>query len=113
MMKKYNGESMRVTRTYKVGNTQYVDLRNQAGEDFESIPVEDLGKKKVTKEKVVVKKRVPRVRFAKGDEEYIFWLDSTEYEKFVADNKLNKVMIQNCLKGVVKTHKGYKISEVK
>ena len=40
-------------------------------------------------------------------------LDSTEYEKFVADNKLNKVMIQNCLKGVVKTHKGYKISEVK
>lgn len=113
MMKKYNGESMRVTRTYKVGNTQYVDLRNQAGEDFESIPVEDLGKKKVTKEKVVVEKRVPRVRFAKGDEEYIFWLDSTEYEKFVADNKLNKVMIQNCLKGVVKTHKGYKISEVK
>lgn len=113
MMKEYNGESMRVTRTYKVGNTQYVDLRNQAGEDFESIPVEDLGKKKVTKEKVVVEKRVPRVRFAKGDEEYIFWLDSTEYEKFVADNKLNKVMIQNCLKGVVKTHKGYKISEVK
>lgn len=108
MMKKYNGESMRVTRTYKVGNTQYVDLRNQAGEDFESIPVEDLGKKKV-----VVEKRVPRVRFAKGDEEYIFWLNSTEYEKFVADNKLNKVMIQNCLKGVVKTHKGYKISEVK
>lgn len=107
MMKKYNGESMRVTRTYKVGNTQYVDLRNQAGEDFESIPVEDLGKKKV-----VVEKRVPRVRFAKGDEEYIFWLNSTEYEKFVADNKLNKVMIQNCLKGVVKTHKGYKISEV-
>lgn len=113
MMKEYNGESMRVTRTYKVGNTQYVDLRNQAGEDFESIPVEDLGKKKVTKEKVVVEKRVPRVRFAKGDEEYIFWLDSTEYEKFVTDNKLNKVMIQNCLKGVVKTHKGYKISEVK
>lgn len=113
MMKEYNGESMRVTRTYKVGNTQYVDLRNQAGEDFESIPVEDLGKKKVTKEKVVVEKRVPRVRFAKGDEEYIFWLNSTEYEKFVADNKLNKVMIQNCLKGVVKTHKGYKISEVK
>lgn len=108
MMKEYNGESMRVTRTYKVGNTQYVDLRNQAGEDFESIPVEDLGKKKV-----VVEKRVPRVRFAKGDEEYIFWLNSTEYEKFVADNKLNKVMIQNCLKGVVKTHKGYKISEVK
>ena len=108
MMKEYNGESMRVTRTYKVGNTQYVDLRNQAGEDFESIPVEDLGKKKA-----VIKKRVPRVRFAKGDEEYIFWLDSTEYEKFVADNKLNKVMIQNCLKGVVKTHKGYKISEVK
>lgn len=113
MLKEYNGESMRVTRTYKVDNTQYVDLRNQAGEDFESIPVEDLGKKKVTKEKVVVEKRVPRVRFAKGDEEYIFWLDSTEYEKFVADNKLNKVMIQNCLKGVVKTHKGYKISEVK
>ena len=108
MMKEYNGESMRVTRTYKVGNTQYVDLRNQAGEDFESIPVEDLGKKKA-----VIKKRVPRIRFSKGNEEYIFWLDSTEYEKFVADNKLNKVMIQNCLKGVVKTHKGYKISEVK
>lgn len=113
MMKEYNGESMRVIRAYKVDNTQYVDLRNQAGEDFESVPVEDLGKKKATKEKVVVEKRVPRVRFAKGDEEYIFWLDSNEYEKFVADNKLNKAMIQNCLKGVVKTHKGYKISEVK
>ena len=113
MMKEYNGESMRVTRTYKVGNTQYVDLRNQAGEDLEGIPVEDLGKKKVTKKKTVVEKRVPRVRFAKDDEEYIFWLDSNEYEKFVADNKLNKAMIQNCLKGVVKTHKGYKISEVK
>ena len=113
MMKEYNGESMRVTRTYKVGNTQYVDLRNQAGEDFESIPVEDLGKKKVTKEKVVVEKRVPRIRFSKGNEEYIFWLDSNEYKKFVADNKLNKAMIQNCLEGVVKTHKGYKISEVK
>ena len=108
MMKEYNGESMRVIRTYKVDNTQYVDLRNQAGEDFESIPVEDLGKKKA-----VVEKRVPRIRFSKGDEEYIFWLDSNEYEKFVADNKLNKAMIQNCLEGVVKTHKGYKISEVK
>ena len=113
MMKEYNGEFMRVTRTYKVGNTQYVDLRNQAGEDFESIPVEDLGKKKATKEKIVVEKRVPRVRFAKGDEEYIFWLDSNEYKKFIIDNKLNKAMIQNCLEGVVKTHKGYKISEVK
>ena len=113
MMKEYNGESMRVTRTYKVGNTQYVDLRNQAGEDFESIPVVDLGKKKVTKEKVVVEKRVPRVRFAKDDEEYIFSLDSNEYKKFILDNKLNKAMIQNCLEGVVKTHKGYKISEVK
>ncbi len=113
MQKMYNGEMMRVLRLFTFNGEQYVDLRNQAGEDFESIPVEDLGKKKVTKEKVVVEKRVPRVRFAKGDEEYIFWLDSTEYEKFVADNKLNKVMIQNCLKGVVKTHKGYKISEVK
>lgn len=113
MMKEYNGESMRVTRTYKVGNTQYVDLRNQAGEDFKSIPVEDLDKKKVTKAKVVVENRVPRVRFSKDDEEYIFWLDSNEYEKFIIDNKLNKAMIQNCLKGVVKTHKGYKISEVK
>ncbi|WP_323066903.1 hypothetical protein [Limosilactobacillus reuteri] len=113
MLKEYNGESMRVTRTYKVGNTQYVDLRNQAGEDFESIPVENLGKKKTIKKKVVVEKRVPRVRFAKGDEEYIFWLDSNEYEKFIIDNKLNKAMIQNCLEGVVKTHKGYKISEVK
>lgn len=113
MMKEYNGESMRVTRTYKVGNAQYVDLRNQAGKDFKSIPVEDLDKKKVTKEKVAVEKRVPRVRFAKGDEEYIFWLNSNEYKKFIIDNKLNKAMIQNCLEGVVKTHKGYKISEVK
>lgn len=108
MQKMYNGEMMRVLRLFTFNGEQYVDLRNQAGEDFESIPVEDLGKKKV-----VVEKRVPRVRFAKGDEKYIFWLNSTEYEKFVADNKLNKVMIQNCLKGVVKTHKGYKISEVK
>ena len=51
MLKEYNGESMRVIRAYKVDNTQYVDLRNQAGEDFGSIPVEDLGKKKATKEK--------------------------------------------------------------
>lgn len=108
MQKMYNGEMMRVLRSFTFNGEQYVDLRNQAGEDFESVPASELGKKKV-----VVEKRVPRVRFAKGDEKYIFWLNSTEYEKFVADNKLNKVMIQNCLKGVVKTHKGYKISEVK
>ena len=54
MMKEYNGESMRVIRAYKVDNNQYVDLRNQAGEDFESIPVEDLGKKKAIKKKAVL-----------------------------------------------------------
>lgn len=113
MQKMYNGEMMRVLRSFTFNGEQYVDLRNQAGEDFESIPVEDLGKKKAIKKKAVVEKRVPRIRFSKGDEEYSFWLDSNEYEKFVADNKLNKAMIQNCLEGVVKTHKGYKISEVK
>ncbi|MCC4389203.1 hypothetical protein [Limosilactobacillus reuteri] len=113
MQKMYNGEMMRVLRSFTFNGEQYVDLRNQAGEDFESVPVEDLGKKKAIKKKAVVEKRVPRIRFSKGDEEYSFWLDSNEYEKFVADNKLNKAMIQNCLEGVVKTHKGYKISEVK
>lgn len=33
MQKMYNGEMMRVLRSFTFNGEQYVDLRNQAGED--------------------------------------------------------------------------------
>lgn len=111
MMKEYNGESMRVIRAYKVDNTQYVDLRNQAGEDFESVPASELGKNKPAQKKQT--KKVHKIIFTKGEDKNVFELDSPEYNKFISDNKLNEAMIQNCIKGVVKTHKGYTITEEK
>lgn len=111
MQKMYNGEMMRVLRSFTFNGEQYVDLRNQAGEDFESVSASELGKNKPAQKKQT--KKVHKIIFTKGEDKNVFELDSPEYNKFISDNKLNEAMIQNCIKGVVKTHKGYTITEEK
>lgn len=110
MMRDYKGQRVFVVNRYKFGGVSYVDLKNEGtGELFESIPVSKLNNNKKTKE--VTKESVGKtVIFQNGDAKTELEEDSTEYKKFIRDNKLNPKFVANCLKGITKTHKGFKIS---
>ena len=82
MQKMYNGEMMRVLRSFTFNGEQYVDLRNQAGEDFESVSASELGKNKPAQKKQT--KKVHKIIFTKGEDKNVFKLDSPEYNKFIS-----------------------------
>lgn len=89
-----------------VEEVQFVDLKViGTGKSIEGVRADTLTDVPFTKKHKIV--------FVKGNKKQKFIWDSPEYKKFVYDNKLNETMIQNCIKGVVKTHQGYTITEEK
>ena len=110
MMRSYKGQRVFVVNRYKFGGVSYVDLKNEGtGELFESVPVSELDNSK--KKTRVTKESVGKtVVFQSGDTKTELEEDSAEYKKFIKDNKLNPKFVANCLKGITKTHKGFKIS---
>lgn len=97
---KYNGKQVEVVRVFNVGKSQFVDLRNpQTGKIYSSVPMSDFKNEpgKVVFENVKNGKKVALLP------------DSPDYDTFVKTHKLNPLFIDNCLKGISKTHKGFKI----
>lgn len=108
-----------------VERIQFVDVKViGSGKSIDGIKSSELSdspvekgivKKKPIKDnkKVIAKTNKSKmVAFTKKDKTETFAYGSDEYKKFVKDNKLNENMIDNCLKGVVKTHKGYTIKYI-
>ena len=101
--KMYKGKKTTVERIYKVGSELFVDLRNpHNGEIYTGIPAKNMEKDSDVKEVV----------FIKNNRSYKFAKNSDEYELFIKQNKLNPIFIDNCLKGISKTHKGFKIKQI-
>lgn len=99
----YNGHKVMITRQFAISGKQYVDLKDlTSGKQYKSIRVEKLGVKPV---EVVPDK----VLFEKGDKKTELAKGSKEYDEFLAKNKLNPKFVENCLKGLSKTHKGFVI----
>lgn len=98
--KTYKGTKVTVERVFMIGDKKFVDLRDpRNGHEFRSVPVTEFEKGSEAKEVV----------FEKDNHKQAFVKDSAEYETFVKENKLNPLFIDNCLKGISKTHKGFKI----
>lgn len=98
MYRKYKGIEVEVTRSYKIGEEDFVDLRELASGKIHyavTPEFETVGNKTVV--------------FQKKNKVYEFVEGTKEYLKFVEDNKLNPVFVKNCLSGVSKTHKGFEI----
>lgn len=103
-LKTYKGIKVTVERVFKVGDKQFVDLRDpRNGQEYQSVPADGLDKA------VKVKAKSKEVVFEKNGHKQSFVEDTDEYKKFVKDNKLNPIFIANCLKGISKTHKGFAI----
>lgn len=106
---KYNGQDVTVQRVYKVGDETLVDVRNpQTGDVYQAVSIEDIDHDKST---ATVQETPHKISFKhRKFGETILVEDSDEYRQFVAEENLNPVFIDNCLKGISKTHKGYVIS---
>lgn len=98
--KTYKGTKVTVERVFMIGDKQFVDLRDpRNGHEFRSVPVTEFEKGAEAKEVV----------FEKDGHKQTFVKNSAGYKTFIKDNKLNPLFIDNCLKGISKTHKGFKI----
>lgn len=110
-LKQYNGKQVSVERVYTVGNKTLVDAVEVAtGKKHTGLPSDF--ETRVKKNSTPNKKEKPsnmKVLFIKGDKQNTFIKDSDDYINFIAQNKLNPVFVDNCLKGVSKTHKGFTI----
>ena len=101
-LKTYKAIKVTVERVFRVGDKQFVDLRDpRNGQEYKSVPVDVLNREVKVKAKEVV--------FEKNGHKQSFLEDTDEYKAFVKDNKLNPIFIANCLKGISKTHKGFAI----
>ena len=78
--KTYKGTKVTVERVFMIGDKKFVDLRE-----------------------------AKEVVFEKDGHKQTFVKNSAGYKTFIKDNKLNPLFIDNCLKGISKTHKGFKI----
>lgn len=109
---KHNGRKVTIERVYKVGQQTLVDVRNpHNGKIYRAVPLEQIDSKDSHAQGA---KKKPRVSFKhRKDGETILVKDSDEYQRFIWEHGLNPVFIENCLKGVSKTHKGYIITYVK
>ena len=126
---RYKGREVEVIRQYKVGGKSYIDLRSPSnGDVFKGLPLSFIkeGKKVVAKQnnehKHISEKIKPKQVEAKGtpDVQKVEFIKnnktvaevnypSDEYDGFVKQNKLNPVMVQNCIKGTQKSHKGFQV----
>lgn len=128
-MRYYHRQQVNVERVWYgregAKRVQFVDVKVLgSGKKIEGIKASELSdepvekgivKKKPIKDnkKVIAKTNKSKmVAFTKKDKTDTFAYGSDEYKKFIKDNKLNENMIDNCLKGVVKTHKGYTIKYI-
>lgn len=98
-LRKYKDRQVMVERIWDYGGDQYVDLKDvQNGEGFQGIRVDELDKPKGV-----------AVTFEKGDEVIELIKGSIDYKHFLQENELKEMFVENCLKGVTKTHKGFTI----
>lgn len=105
MYAKYKGRKVFVERRFKVGDKWYADVSVLGTNNvLKSIPVENLNKSK----KELEKKFVIFQDVVTGKKK-VFEEGSEKYSDFVTKNGLKEKFIENCLKGLTKTHKGYKI----
>ena len=106
-IKKYHDKQVEITKLFYVGNECLVNLRELAtGKVFISVPIKELEKEHKTRSDWVSfsnKKLKVNAKFVKEGE---------DYKAFVAKYNLNPVFIDNCLKGISKTHKGFVIKAV-
>lgn len=113
-LKQYKGQQVSVERVYQVGDKALVDVVEVAtGKKHTGLPAnfeKHTEKPKATKVSPKVGKTSnQKVLFVKGNKKHEFIKDSDDYINFIAQNKLNPVFVDNCLKGVSKTHKGFTI----
>lgn len=104
-IKQYKNRQVEITRLFYVGDECLVNLRDVAnGETINGVPLEELnGKSQKHSEDLVAfhnKKLNLHKEFVKGSE---------DYKAFIAEHNLNPMFIENCLKGISKTHKGFTI----
>lgn len=105
----YNGQKVRITRTYEVNGKQFMDLKGlNNGKEYRSVPVHKVERAEtVRKQKIQDAKTVVFEDKHSNKTELVF--DSGAYLAFVKKHGLNQAAIDNCLKGLTKTHKGFKI----
>ncbi|MFT8556623.1 hypothetical protein [Liquorilactobacillus hordei] len=131
---KIKGEKAHLVRVYKVGGVSYADfVKLSNGEQIKGVKVvrektknERPVEKEQAKVEEVVQETVEEVKpkedgyveeeakepsqqivVTSKDSQATFDYPSAEFDKFVEDNKLNPVMVDNCIEGKQKTHKGY------
>lgn len=136
----YKGLKVEVIRHYKVAGKRYVDFRALSnGEIFKGVPhslVKEANKVSVKKTHKHISEKIPtkkgeaipekiedvieevkntrelnEVKFKKNGKVVAqIACPSKDYDEFVKNNKLNPVMVQNCIKGNQKSHKGFQIT---
>lgn len=98
-IRNYNDRQVSIERMWTYGGDEYLDLRDvQSGEWYRGVPADELDKPKGV-----------AVVFEKDDETTILVKDSIDYQYFLKDHELKEQFIENCLKGISKTHKGFYI----
>lgn len=86
-----------VERIWDYDGTQYVNLKDvQNGEVYQGIRIDDLDKPKGV-----------AIVFEKDDEVIELIKGSIDYQHFLQENELKEMFVENCLKGITKTHKGF------
>lgn len=98
-MLKYHGNDVLVTRTYKVEGVMYGQVRDVQTGEIKTIVLDGQ-----------VKKTPKMVRFEKDGQTNDIEYGSARYEQFLQRNRLAARFVDNCLNGVIKTHKGFEIS---
>lgn len=137
----YKGQKVEVVRHYKIGGKRYVDLRALSnGEVFKGLSFslikeankqaqkhkhasEKISAKKKEiiaekveeeAEKVEAKSKIHEVEFQKNGKVVVrVAYPSKDYNQFIKNNKLNPVMVQNCIMGSQKSHKGFQVTVIK
>ena len=105
----YKGLKVNVERSYMVGERIYLDLRDpRNGKMYTAVPLHELDKE--VDNELNLNEDQLLVMFKKKDDSFVFNKDSQEYRAFVDEKGLNPLFIENCLKGVSKTHKGWEIN---
>ncbi len=110
--KYYNGILVEIVRTWVVGDTWYHDIVEVASRKKHRVELHELQDARDAEvahnmnedenaEEIIQFTRV------KDDRAFTFAEDSSDYQDFVKKNKLSEIAIDNCLKGIQKTHKGF------
>ncbi|MCC4466433.1 hypothetical protein [Limosilactobacillus reuteri] len=109
----YKGLKVEVTRVWEIAGSRFADLRDpRNGIKYEGVPLELVKDSPIH---VAEQSKQPKgrlIRFEKYGNVFELYDDLDDYQEFIKKNQLNPKMIENCINGVTKTHKGFKISLV-